>query len=629
MYKKIIPVFVSIAMLWGLFSFPVDATGVERSQTTAGFGSYLLNLFTSWQKENPDAPPSEYDGFGRGGGFESSYMGNWHSDTAACSSSEAPGGYHYIDPDVPSRMSGFGSVGTVWEFCCLYCHEYFTVTGDSLSEAYKDYVDTFPATGITSSGLLVWQPTWDQLYSSVDPLSSTFSVYVKNSSYLIPHGFTDYSNYITCKPLNLYKISVSWDRTYKSGFASFAPNYVQAPISGYYSSVDDYVFVTGEYVDVSSQDILLFSRSVSYYSSPVLSRSFYEAGDWIRLSGFQIGSISASGSYTSSHRAVLSTIPLVIVPDSFDSSLYDCSSRPSSIIGNFGIVGDNGQITNVKSTTIINETNNTYTNPSTGTTSTITEWTYDYSDRSYNVTLESGDTITVTYGDEYITILEGDTTYNVYYIVEGSGGSGENPGTDTCKHDYTSTTDRDATCTVPGQMTYTCSLCGDTYSESIPAKGHTWTVLQTVTTEYDQEGNLLQQGYTIYQCSVCGEQYKDEAGTGPPSSGGQAGGDSEESIWDSIGDLLGSIFGGLFRMIGAILSKILQALASLATMIAEKLAAVVELVLSFFDEIPKLFSGFLGFLTAVFPFLPEDIMLLLTFGIAVLVFIGIIKALRR
>ena len=78
-------------------------------------------------------------------------------------------------------------------------------------------------------------------------------------------------------------------------------------------------------------------------------------------------------------------------------------------------------------------------------------------------------------------------------------------------------------------------------------------------------------------------------------------------------------------MIGAVL----DALTSLATMISEKLAAVVELVLSMFAEIPALFTGFLGFLTAVFVYFPEDIMLLLTFGIAVVVFIGIIKALRR
>ena len=55
--------------------------------------------------------------------------------------------------------------------------------------------------------------------------------------------------------------------------------------------------------------------------------------------------------------------------------------------------------------TIINETNNTFYNPATGQTVPIVNWSYDYSDRSYKVTLESGDTATITYGDENITIL--------------------------------------------------------------------------------------------------------------------------------------------------------------------------------------------------------------------------------
>ena len=61
----------------------------------------------------------------------------------------------------------------------------------------------------------------------------------------------------------------------------------------------------------------------------------------------------------------------------------------------------------------------------------------------------------------------------------------------------------------------------------------------------------------------------------------------------------------------------------------DKLSTVVEAVLSIFEEVPAMFGGFLAFLTAMFPFLPPEIITLLTFGIAAVVFIGIIKALRR
>ena len=139
---------------------------------------------------------------------------------------------------------------------------------------------------------------------------------------------------------------------------------------------------------------------------------------------------------------------------------------------------------------------------------------------------------------------------------------------------------------------------------------------------------MTQQGYTVYKCAICGTEYKDDAGTGPPSTPDN--GDSGSGgIWDKLGNLLGSVVAGILSLIEAVFGKLLDSMISLAEMIAGKLKQVVELVLSFFDEIPTLFGGFLGFLSAVFPFIPDDIMLLLTFGIAAVVFIGIIKALRR
>ena len=152
----------------------------------------------------------------------------------------------------------------------------------------------------------------------------------------------------------------------------------------------------------------------------------------------------------------------------------------------------------------------------------------------------------------------------------------------------------------------------------MPKLGHTWEVKQTVQTAYDEEGNILTQGFTIYRCSACGEEYKDTDGSGPPGSGGGSGGDDgDKTIWDRIADLIGTVIGGL-----------LDGLVSLANMLLGKLADVVAAVMSIFMEVPQLFAGFLDFLSAVFPFVPPDIMLLITFGIAAVVFVGIIKALR-
>ncbi len=46
---------------------------------------------------------------------------------------------------------------------------------------------------------------------------------------------------------------------------------------------------------------------------------------------------------------------------------------------------------------------------------------------------------------------------------------------DLCIHNHTyTTTVTEATCTKNGYITYTCSICGDTYSETTPTAGHTY-----------------------------------------------------------------------------------------------------------------------------------------------------------
>lgn len=314
---------------------------------------------------------------------------------------------------------------------------------------------------------------------------------------------------------------------------------------------------------------------------------------------------------------------------------YNINTRPTTITGgNYGIVGDDNNITTVTNTTqIVNEGDNLYYNPATGQTQTITDWTYNYDNRIYDITLDTGDKVSVEYGDENITItennvVEGDTivnNYTIYYMIDGSG-SGESH-----THEWYKTGERQATCLVPAQRTYTCSICGEQKTETDPVLGHSWHAIQTVTTQYDDDGNQTQEGYTIYECERCGEQYKSTNNTGPPPSGGDSSGegDDKESVWDKIGNFFGIILEGIIGIFDAILGKLLDALVVLSEMLLGKVKDVVAVVLSVLEEVPALFGGFLDFLGLVFPFLPSEITLLLTFGVIAVVFIGIIKALRR
>jgi len=44
----------------------------------------------------------------------------------------------------------------------------------------------------------------------------------------------------------------------------------------------------------------------------------------------------------------------------------------------------------------------------------------------------------------------------------------------TLSHSYEETSRTEATCTGAGSVTWTCSVCGDTYTEELPALGHDW-----------------------------------------------------------------------------------------------------------------------------------------------------------
>lgn len=554
------------------------------------------------------------------------YFDYWKNFVGYLAGEECPSSpdkYHHGNVPV-GGIGVFGSGGTddngkfVWH-TCDYCGEQFKVYASDLQQSYDAQVAELPATGYQSDGSLLWSPKIEKVY-----------IYYHHTNlgrlyYYCPH-YSGVTNTLSCSPTfdcvnnTITILPASGESTFpcEQLFLTYSDVY---PINGYYSRVRS-LSVADTYTYASGASNTFYG----YYSAETDSELCTGGRE------FSTSSTSIRLGYTGSKTyEVINYYPVVykVVP-SFSSdtpiNVYTINSRPTSITGDYGIIGDNGQIIKVEGDKIVNETNNTYINPATGTTDTITDWSYDYSTRTYTLTLGGGTTTTVTYGDENVVIKEGDTTYNVYYLVNGSGSENPAPGPDVpdvCDHTWTETSRTDPTCITAGKVTSTCSKCNQTKTETIPATGHSWVVDRTVQTTYDEEGNLLQQGYTIYSCSVCGEQYKDMEGTGPPGQ------EEEKSIWEKIGDLIGTIAGGFLGLIEAVLGKLLDALVSLAEMLMGKLKTVVETVLSIFDEVPALFGGFLDFLGAIFPFLPPEITTILTFGVIAIIFIGILKAVRR
>ena len=74
-------------------------------------------------------------------------------------------------------------------------------------------------------------------------------------------------------------------------------------------------------------------------------------------------------------------------------------------------------------------------------------------------------------------------------------------------HTYTEETTKEPTCTQDGTKTFTCSLCGDSYTESIPAR-HSLKHTDAVPATCEQGGNS-----EYWTCDVCGKLFSNAAAT--------------------------------------------------------------------------------------------------------------------
>lgn len=77
---------------------------------------------------------------------------------------------------------------------------------------------------------------------------------------------------------------------------------------------------------------------------------------------------------------------------------------------------------------IVNEEDLTIYNPVTEESTTYVDSNYDFENREYQFILEDGSNSSLTYGDNEITLVEGDQTYIFYYMIDNpDSGSSDDP----------------------------------------------------------------------------------------------------------------------------------------------------------------------------------------------------------
>lgn len=390
-----------------------------------------------------------------------------------------------------------------YEAKCTVCGELFRVSEDTVSAAYNEYVSTLLSSGVSSAGNLLWQPNWKDATGARSWYSSSnYSFIDPSESYI--------SDFTKIYPDGPYFI---WDYPYqvaKVFYCGFAEIYFPLPITGYYQPLDtECVFISE-----ISEDGVLSERSVNW--------SFVGFNGVAGSSTYRpTGRFSSTGK---AHRfyARFSAPVFSIVPadQTVVTNNYTVDTRVTNFVGNFYNETTNNYYNNI---TVVNETTNKYYDILSGNYINFKSWTYDYTSRTYILTLDDDTTVAVQFGPDVLTITHPDnTTDTIHYTLPGSG-TPEQPDTPSgCAHQYVKAVDVAPTCLESGHATYTCSLCADTYEQILPAAGHTWSVKEHVNTVYNEDGSVLVQGHTLYECTVCGEQFWTDSVSPPPDSSGSS-----------------------------------------------------------------------------------------------------------
>ncbi len=372
----------------------------------------------------------------------------------------------------------------------------------------------------------------------------------------------------------------------------------------------------------------------------------------------------------SSHPVIPSTTRL----SSYTQNVYNYNQTDSSTKYYIGKVDNSNNVTNVYNVNIFDETTNEFRDPYTDKPYQVTDWTYDYAQRIYYLTLADDSLLyngtpvkhlAISYANDAMYYIGLDDTFEVgepyldhvifldpfrYVIAEKKDDSGT--GSDGHKHVFTSETTTPPSCTGTGVRTYTCQFCDYSYDEIIPAAGHQWEVTEVKDTVFNDNGDVTAAGYTLYTCAVCGETYKQWSNTGQPgpptgntgtgSGGGGSGGSSGSgtSFWDKLKDsvlgLLADLIDAVFGLITDVLSAVLGLVKDLLSFLFGFLSStVIKGITDLFSAFGSLKLELPGPVTTVFAFfsgvilaLPAEVKSLMIFGAGALFLIAIFKLVK-
>lgn len=202
-----------------------------------------------------------------------------------------------------------------------------------------------------------------------------------------------------------------------------------------------------------------------------------------------------------------------------------------------------------------------------------------------------------------------------------------------CNHVYSITAETEATCTDPGETTYTCSACKHTYKDVVPALGHDWLVTEETPPTYELPADVscpdcgslnfspeldedsktysctcedcstvwtiqavYTEGQTLYTCFRCGETTTEL--------------EEESDLFKSIGNLIAD-------GITWVTDKMQE--------LVQSISGITDIFKDFAASVKEKAGDYPAFLAAVIALMPEDLMLVVWFGVILFVVLAVWK----
>ena len=295
-------------------------------------------------------------------------------------------------------------------------------SGFDTSDAYTSYVSSVSsALGTSTLGdNCIYLGNWSEESSSNETAQNAYAYTFSSGSEYVYSGTS--TGAVTASYGYLYTDStfvapVSGDYVFTFYFRSpYRMNYPKASVDQTDSVTPSSYTNLGTYTNAYFSITKTLTAGVLYYVKTCVG--------W---------GVQASGISSYVRGACRVQYPTSALSTSAGSVDISTQTRTGSLCGDYFYEGDGGTMVQAENVYLVNETAGTLTNPATASTYNVTDWYYDYSDRSYHVTTNDStySSAVITYGNDNACVNLSDSsgntvsyTYYYYGSADSGGGSG-------------------------------------------------------------------------------------------------------------------------------------------------------------------------------------------------------------